>query len=121
MSDSLYGRYARILQPGTYTVQAIHPGYPVKTIPGVVVSPGVPTLLNIQLGDFLPGDANGNGRRNGADVVFLVAYLKGIGRAPDPMELGDVNGDCVVNVGDVVLLVRYFKGGPEPQVCISRD
>jgi len=118
MSDSLYGRYTRILQPGTYTVQAIHPDYPVKTIPGVVVSPGAPTLLNIPLGDFLPGDANGNGRRNGADVVFLVAFLKGIGRPPDPPELGDVNGDCVVNVGDVVFLVRYFQGGPEPQVCI---
>jgi hypothetical protein len=117
MSDSLYGRYTRVLESGTYTVQVIHPDYPVKTIPNVIVNSDTPTLLNIPLGEFVVGDANGNGRRNGTDAVFLIAYLRGIGRPPEPIELGDTNGDCVVNVGDVLYLVLYFKGGAEPAPC----
>jgi hypothetical protein len=116
-SDSLYGRFTRILQPGIYTIQAMHPDYPVKTIPNVVVTSNAPTIVNIPLGVLLAGDINGNGRRNGADLVFLVAYLKGIGRIPEPLEIGDVNGDCLVNVGDAVFLVLYFKGGAEPMLC----
>jgi hypothetical protein len=60
--------------------------------------------------NYLPGDANGNGHLSGIDVVFLVAYLKGIGTPPLPYLTGDSNGDCAVNGLDVVYLVNYFKG-----------
>ncbi|OGC89319.1 MAG: hypothetical protein A2W25_13470 [candidate division Zixibacteria bacterium RBG_16_53_22] len=60
------------------------------------------------------GDANGNGSRNGIDVVFLVSYLKGIGNPPEPLLAGNVNGDCATNGLDVGYLVNYFKGGAQP-------
>jgi hypothetical protein len=116
MSDSLYGRYTRILMPGTYTVEVVHPDHPTITIPNVDVAIGTPTILDVWLG-LLPGDANGSGIVNGLDVVFLVNYLKGQGPAPDPIQLGDANGDCVTNGSDVVYMVNYFKGGSALLAC----
>jgi len=49
MSDSLYGRYYRILSPGSYTVQVIKPGYEDKIISNVSVLPNQLTYLDIQL------------------------------------------------------------------------
>ncbi len=68
------------------------------------------TFLNI------PGDANGDGQVDGADVVFVINYLYRQGTPPEPMEAADVNGDCVVNASDVVYLLKYlFRNGPPPQ------
>jgi hypothetical protein len=117
MSDSLYGRYTRLLLPGSYTVRAIHPDYPVKTFSEISILDGQPTVLDIHLGSIIPGDANDSGVLNGVDVIFLVNYFKGHGPAPDPIELGDANGDCVTNGLDVLYLVNYFKGGPPPGEC----
>ncbi|MCX8015445.1 MAG: carboxypeptidase regulatory-like domain-containing protein, partial [candidate division WOR-3 bacterium] len=48
-SDSTYGRYFRILSPGSYTVQVIKPGYDTVTIPNVNVVFGQPTVLDIRM------------------------------------------------------------------------
>lgn len=64
--------------------------------------------------DYLAGDANGSEVLNGLDVIYLVAYFKGYGPAPDPILAGDANGDCVINTLDVSYLVAYFEGGPAP-------
>ncbi|MCX7995614.1 MAG: M14 family zinc carboxypeptidase [candidate division WOR-3 bacterium] len=48
-SDSLFGRYRRILNPGTYTLKFIKSGYDTITVNNVVVSPGIPTILNIKM------------------------------------------------------------------------
>lgn len=64
---------------------------------------------------FPPGDVNSNSIVNGLDVVFLVNYLKGIGRPPDPLLAGDANGNCHTDGLDVIYLTNYFKGfGPAP-------
>jgi hypothetical protein len=62
------------------------------------------------------GDANNSGAVNGVDVIYLVAYLKGVGNPPaEPQERGDANGDCAVNGLDVSYLVGYLKGlGDKP-------
>ncbi len=66
--------------------------------------------------DYLPGDANGDGMVNVADVVYLATYLFLDGPPPQPMAAGDPNADCVVNVADAVYLVTYlFADGPPPQ------
>ena len=63
----------------------------------------------------MPGDANGDGVVNSADVVYLIDYLFKSGPAPEPVRLGDVNCDEIVNSADVVYLINYlFKGGPPP-------
>ncbi len=64
--------------------------------------------------EYFAGDANMSGLVNGLDVTYLVAYLKNIGPAPDPILAGDANGSCTTNGLDVIYLVNYFKGGPEP-------
>lgn len=48
-SDSLYGRFYRMLTPGNYTVQILKPGYDTVTIPNVVVTPNRPTYLEIKM------------------------------------------------------------------------
>ena len=63
-----------------------------------------------------PGDANTNGVTNGIDATFMVAYLKGQGAAPDPIQAGDANGNCTTNGIDVVYLVAYLKGIGAPPV-----
>jgi PKD repeat protein len=71
--------------------------------------------IGITVVTFVRGDANGSGTLNGIDVVFLVAFFKGIGPPPDPMMAGDANGNGQVNGLDVIYLVAYFKGsGPPP-------
>jgi hypothetical protein len=63
---------------------------------------------------FVPGDANDSGTLNGLDVIYLVAFFKGTGPAPEMRFQGDANGNCDVNGLDVIYLVNYFKGGQAP-------
>jgi len=63
-----------------------------------------------------PGDANSSGTVNIADVVYLFAFLKGSGDAPDPLYAGDANGNCVVNIADVVYLFSFLKGDGDPPI-----
>ncbi|MEO0216862.1 MAG: T9SS type A sorting domain-containing protein, partial [candidate division WOR-3 bacterium] len=49
LSDSLFGRYRRILNPGTYSIQFLKQGYDTITINNVVVLPGIPTILNVKM------------------------------------------------------------------------
>lgn len=61
------------------------------------------------------GDANGDGKINVGDAVFLINYIFKDGSAPAPIQAGDANCDTKVNVGDAVYLINYvFKSGPEP-------
>jgi hypothetical protein len=64
---------------------------------------------------FTYGDANGDGKINIADVVYLINYLFINGPAPEPLQAGDANCDGVINTADVVYLINYlFIGGPSP-------
>ncbi len=49
LSDPLYGRYRRIVNPGTYSMQFLKSGYQTITVDGIVVLPGIPTVLNIKM------------------------------------------------------------------------
>ncbi len=48
-STALHGDYFRILEDGTYSLTFSAPGYQSKTFPSVVVSGGVPTVLDVEL------------------------------------------------------------------------
>ncbi len=62
------------------------------------------------------GDANGDGKIDPGDAVYLLNYLFKQGPAPEPLAAGDVNGDCEVNASDVIYLINYlFREGPMPQ------
>jgi RHS repeat-associated protein len=61
----------------------------------------------------LPGDVNGDGVVDPADLIYLVSYLFGSG--PAPVDLADSNGDGVVDALDIFYLSNYlFAGGPAP-------
>lgn len=49
MSDSIYGRFYRILSPGNYTVQVIKPGYTTKTYYNIPVIANQTTYLPVRL------------------------------------------------------------------------
>ena len=48
-SDSLFGKYYRLIYGGTYTLQFAAPDYYTKTIPGIFVKNDSTTVLNVQL------------------------------------------------------------------------
>ena len=61
------------------------------------------------------GDANGDGKINVGDAIFIVNYIFRGGAAPIPLQAGNANCDANFNVGDAVFLVNYiFRGGPQP-------
>ncbi len=66
-------------------------------------------------GQYVRGDANGDGKIDGADVVYLINYLFRGGSAPDPFDAGDANCDGAVTSNDVVYLLNYlYRDGPPP-------
>jgi len=65
-------------------------------------------------GDFIAGDANGDGQVIGSDVTYLVGYFRSINPQPDPLLAGDTNGDCLVTGPDITYLVNYFRGVGDP-------
>jgi carboxypeptidase T len=113
-SDSTYGRYRAIVQPGNYSLQVISDKYAPQIINNVVVTNLIPTDINIYLQPILAGDDNGSGDVSMADVTYLARYFKSLGPAPIPYLAGDANGDCLVRGADVTYLVAYLKGGPPP-------
>lgn len=64
---------------------------------------------------YHPGDANGDGVIDPADVIHLINYLFRSGPAPQPAEAGDANCDGRTSVSDVVYLINYlFRSGIPP-------
>ncbi len=60
--------------------------------------------------DHTPGDINGDGRINVADVTLLAKYVKAHGVGVEAVTAAlDVNGDGRINVADVTLLAKYVK------------
>ena len=61
---------------------------------------------NIEIGDILPGDANGDGTVNTLDITRLRRYL-----AEESVDLfpgADMNGDGAVDIEDLACLRRYL-------------
>ncbi|MBU8934906.1 MAG: T9SS type A sorting domain-containing protein [candidate division Zixibacteria bacterium] len=77
-----------------------------------------PDVDSTEIEGYIPGDVNGDGEVNIADLTYLVAYLFTGGPPPCVMNAGDVNGSCTgPNIADLTYLVSYlFTGGPAP-VC----
>jgi hypothetical protein len=66
-------------------------------------------------GEYMRGDANGDGVIDISDVVYLINYLFIHGPAPVPLAAGDATCNGVVDVSDVVYLLNYlFVSGPAP-------
>lgn len=55
---------------------------------------------------ILPGDMNGDGKTNNADVILLIRYQAGWTGLKIVEEAADFNGDGSVNMKDIILLIR---------------
>jgi hypothetical protein len=75
------------------------------------------TLLTLNEGGLIRGDANKDGVIDVADVLFLINYLFLGTSAPNPLWLGDANCDSVVDVGDVLILINYLFLGTSLPSC----
>jgi len=65
-----------------------------------------------------PGDVDGDGDIDIADVVYLTAYVTSGGPAPVVQANGDVDGNCCIDITDVNYLAAYVSGtGPAPVAC----
>ena len=58
-----------------------------------------------------PGDANGDGSVNAADIVEVVNYIMGSASAKFDFAAADVNGDGSVNAADIVVIVNMIMSG----------
>jgi hypothetical protein len=73
------------------------------------------TIIVVNQGPYIHGDANGDGVIDISDVVYLLNYLFVGGPAPVPLAAGDATCDGVVDAADVVHLLNYlFVNGPPP-------
>jgi hypothetical protein len=64
------------------------------------------------LGDWDPGDLNGDGEINITDVTLLINYLLSGVAEDQAVDAADVNGDGSVNISDVVYLISLVVGNP---------
>jgi len=67
--------------------------------------------------DQYPGDANGDGRIDISDIVYLINFFYHDGMPPNPFQNGDANGDCVVDTLDLNYLLDYYGQGDPPVDC----
>ena len=76
------------------------------------ITDGTVTIVEVS---YVCGDANGDGRVNVSDAVYIINYAFAGGPPPDPLCVGDANGDGKVNVSDAVYIINYaFAGGAPP-------
>ena len=66
--------------------------------------------LTIEGPDFIPGDANGDGKVNVSDIVEIVNKILGNPSGKLIEEAADVNDDGKINVTDIVLVVNIILG-----------
>jgi C1A family cysteine protease len=65
----------------------------------------------------VPGDCDGNGTVDIADVIYLVEYSFNSGPAPSILAAGDVDCNGAVDISDLIYMVDYmFSSGPAPCV-----
>ena len=60
--------------------------------------------------DATPGDSNGDGTVNAADIVDVVNYIMGNQSSGFNEAAADANGDGVVNAADIVAIVNMIMG-----------
>ncbi|HAK93499.1 MAG TPA: hypothetical protein DCM87_00420, partial [Planctomycetes bacterium] len=65
---------------------------------------------------FRPGNANGDGKLDLADGIFILGWLYRGGRDPGCVAALDVNLDGVVDSSDAIMIIYWqFLEGPAPE------
>lgn len=104
----------------TVILGGIDPGGPDRLSPS-------DTAGNMEI-QMVPGDINGDGVLNAADIAFGMDYLRGNDKSMAKLSglrddeaiqaIGDANGDCVFDGLDINCIIQFLKGrGPAPRGC----
>ncbi len=77
----------------------------------------VPVTMTVQ--GCIPGDANGDGEIDIADLETIGAYL--FNNGPEPLICADANGDCDITAADLAYLANYlyYDGNSPLPPCSS--
>lgn len=104
------GRYTLTVSPGSYILNLSKMGNVTRTQPVTLMDGN--NLLNIAL--HLPGDLNGDGRINMADVSIAYAHCRQTALLTDDylVRCADYNGDGNVSMGDVAKLYASLRSKP---------
>ena len=73
-----------------------------RPVQGVTLSDSEINRIIRYIDGSIPGDVNGDGEVNGADIVAVINYVLN-----DSKTEGDVNGDGEVNGADIVAVINY--------------
>lgn len=110
------------IQPTIYTTatSASAPGEYEITVSGAEAEnydiTHVAGKLTIEEPDFVPGDANGDGKVNVTDIVEIVSYIMGKPSNRFVFTAADVTGDGDVNVTDIVSVVNIIMSNPSREI-----
>jgi hypothetical protein len=75
----------------------------------------IPYQKSVHALGYIPGDANGDGKIDASDIVYLINYFYVGGPEPVPPEAGDVDCNGLASASDIVYLINYlYIGGPPP-------
>jgi hypothetical protein len=78
---------------------------PAVMTPAVISTEPTPPVTGTR---FVPGSANGDGRLDIADGIFVLSYLFRDGPDPKCLKAADANGDCEINLADAVAIIYYL-------------
>ena len=56
----------------------------------------------------IPGDANGDGEVNAADITTVRDYILGLDPKPFSLESANLNGDSTVDIADLAKLIQLL-------------
>ena len=64
--------------------------------------------------DYYCGDANGDGKLNVLDIIFIINYLYKGGSDADPHDAMNVDNNFTINLFDITVFINYlYRGGPD--------
>lgn len=105
-SGDPFGRYNRMLIPGSYTARFEKEGYYSQQYNSVTITNESVTELNIQLLPFAQGDLNLDGIINVTDIVILISYIFNLSEPTGfEIEQSDLIEDGILDILDVVAMV----------------
>ncbi len=92
LSEPIYGRYRRILNPGVYSIQFMKTGYETASFDSVAVNPGITTILNVRL---KPLGIEETSNRFDSGVYNLEVY-------PNPFRNRTMIGYTIQDAGNII-------------------
>lgn len=106
--DNDWGDFYRLCLPGVYQLEFKN-GTELMTVADIIVNNESATIVNLLWGDTIPGDINGDGNIDVADLTLLQNYIAG-NAAPDDDEFNsaDWNRDGMLNQDDLNQMLQFL-------------